>query len=290
MQAEEKPYRQRSGIISVTSVLSIGMVLTLLSIVGILFIQSGRLKKIVKEQVQMTIYLNSSAQANQIDSLLRQLKTNNLVRTCKFVSAEDASASLSRELGQDFVQFLGFNPLHANIEVSLQGETANAASMLELKSLVMHFPAVHEVSYPEHLLDDIDVNIRFITTMLSCIALLFLIIALFLINHSVHLQLYAKRFLIKSMQLVGATDGFIRKPFLMQALWQGLAGGVFSMLISALLLSVAPSILPGLENLYDFRLFALLFSGLTIGGIGLNMTSTWLITSHYLKSHISSLY
>lgn len=289
MQNEEKPYK-RSGIIFISSVLSIAMVLTLLGIIGLLYIQSGKLKMLVKEKVQMTVYLNEQANSVSIDSLLILAKKNPIVKSCRFITAEVAAATLSRDLGQDFVHFLGFNPLKANIEINLNGDYANSSQMAELKSQLIHIPIVQEVSYPENMLDDIDSNLQFISSLLAAIAFLFLIVSVFLMNHSVHLQLYARRFTIKSMQLVGATDAFILKPFLWKAFWQGLSGAILAAIFCFILLYLAPLLVPGLENLYDFPLFAALFGLLLALGILLNFLSTWIITAHYLKTESSKLH
>jgi cell division transport system permease protein len=208
----------------------------------------------------------------------------------RFVSKEQAAKEFSEEIGQDFVNFLGFNPLLPSIELFVKSAYASPDKIKEIENEIRQNKEIQDVVYQKSILEEINQNTRTIGTVLITLSMIFLLIAVTLINNTIRLNLYARRFIIKSMQMVGATHGFIIRPFVLKSLLHGLYGGICACLLLGGLLYMLPYWIDGINTLYDTSQFAILFVVVIIAGIIISMISSMISTNHYLRLKIDDLY
>jgi cell division transport system permease protein len=273
-----------------TTTISISLVLFLLGIIGFLFLNAQRLAVHVKENLGFTVLIKDNAREAEVRRLQKIISAAPYVRSVEYVDKERAAEVLKEELGEDFVDFLGYNPLLSSIEVKLAAEWANADSMARIEAEVLNFPQVKEVYYQKNLLQAVNENIRKITLVLSLFSALLLFIAIALINNTIRLSIYARRFLIRTMQLVGATRGFIRKPFLLKSVLHGLIGATIAIVLLSLMIYSLGKELDGVIGFSDLLLVGILFLLVTIIGILITVVSTFFAVNKYLLLKTDQLY
>jgi cell division transport system permease protein len=193
-------------------------------------------------------------------------------------------------LGEDFVQFLGYNPLPATIDIQLKAGYANSDSISRIEKQLMASNLVKEVLYQKSLIDQVNSNISKISFVILGFSLILLVISVILINNTIKLSIYARRFLIRSMQLVGATETFIRLPFVKRSIVHGLIASVSAILLLMLTLFLIQQRMPELKALQDNLQFAWFFAAVLILGIVLSVVSTWFSVHKFLRMKIDSLY
>jgi cell division transport system permease protein len=281
---------RRKRISYLSSIISISMVLVMLGLFGLIYIQSNQLNKIIKENILMSVYLNDDINQAEIDKNMQSIKNFIDVKEVKFISKDAAAMDLSKEMGQDIVEFAGYNPLPSSFEISIKAESAHSSKIQELKNNLMLLPKVSEVKYSEAISENVGKNLGSLSYILIGLAIIFIIIALVLINSNIRLNLYARRFSIKSMQLVGATHWFIIKPFVFRSFFNGLYGGLLATGLLIFILYILPNYFPQIQNLYHTESFTLLFVILILTGILVSMISSWFSTNKYLKTKIEDLY
>jgi cell division transport system permease protein len=269
---------------------SITLVLLMLGLIGLILIQATKLKNQIKENMVLSIFLNENTEQTSIDEIMIELKKSNYCKSVNFISKETAAAEFSREVGEDFVGFLGYNPLRPSIEIRLQADFATNAQIIEIKSKFVNNKAVAEVSYQQNIFEQIDVNSKNIMGILVGLTIFFFLISIALINSTVRLNLYAQRFLIRSMKLVGATHGFITKPYLVKACFNGLYGGITASILLGSLLFWLPNLVIGIDALYDSAQHFVLFVFLVLFGVIIGLISTWYSVNKYLKMKLEDLY
>ena len=204
--------------------LSIALVVFILGILGILLINSKKIESHFKEQISFTIYLNELTKPIQIKQLQKSLKLKKETKNVKYISKESAAEIHAESIGEDFIEFLGYNPLLNSIEVKFFSNYVSQAYLEKLKISMENENYVNEVFYDVPLIEILDKNIKKISQGLLFVTLTLLLIAILLINSSIRISIYSKRSIIKTMQLVGATKSFIRKPFLVKYLTLGFYG------------------------------------------------------------------
>ncbi|MEL0301144.1 MAG: permease-like cell division protein FtsX, partial [Flavobacteriaceae bacterium] len=209
-------------------VVSISLVLFLVGVLGLLLLNSKKVADHFKEQIALTIYINNSAKPIEIKQLQKSLSLRKETKTARFVSKEDAAQSHANAIGEDFMEFLGYNPLLSSIDVYFISDYVSPAFLAKLKQDFEAKPYVNEVFYDQPLLEILDQNIKKISQGIMGLSGLFIIIAILLINSSIRLSVYSKRLIIKTMQLVGATKSFIRRPFIWHHLRLGLLGAIIA--------------------------------------------------------------
>ncbi|MFW5706781.1 MAG: cell division protein FtsX [Bacteroidota bacterium] len=274
----------------ISTVVSITLVLYVLGLLGLIIMHTHKLSEHIKENIGFSIILLDNARMADINHLQKSLDALEAVKTTEFISSEKAAEELTAELGEDFVEFLGYNPLFPSIEVKLRAAWANPDSLEVFESKVTQSRIVKEVDYQKNLVHIVNENVRKIGFALLLFSILLLIIAFTLINNTIRLSVFAKRFLIKSMQLIGATQSFIRKPFVIKGVIQGIIGSVVA--ISLLLLSLygAQQSVPELIDFQDIQMLFILFVGVIILGIIISWISTWFAVKKYLKIKTDQLY
>ncbi|MGQ1889500.1 cell division protein FtsX [Thermophagus sp. OGC60D27] len=274
----------------VTTVISISLVLFLLGIIGLLILNAQRLSTYVRENLGFTILINDNSREAEVQRLQKILNASPYVRGAAYVSKEDAAALMKEELGEDFIEFLGYNPLLSSIEVKVYAQYANPDSMAVIENQILNFPQVKEVYYQKNLLHAVNDNIEKITIVLGGFVILLMIIAIALINNTIRLSVYSRRFLIKTMQLVGATRGFIRKPFLVKGVLHGLAGATVALILLSALIYGLTKELEGMIGFDNIWLVGTLFAIVILLGILITLISTFFAVNKYLRLNADDLY
>lgn len=273
-----------------TTVASITLVLFVLGLIGLLVLNSQKLSQTIKENLGFTIVLKENTLAAEITSLQNTLQEMPAVKSMEFVSSEEAAQILTEELGEDFVSFLGYNPLFPSIEVRMHAAFANPDSLKVFETRLLENNLVREVHYQQDLVSLINENVRAISIGLIAFSVLLLLVAVILINNTIRLSIFSKRFLIKSMQLVGATGSFIRKPFVVHGILQGLIGSVAANLMLLAVLYVASRNIPGIIEMQNVRLLWALAAYVMLTGVFISWISTFLAVRKYLKIKTDHLY
>jgi len=261
-----------------------------MGVFGLLWLQLGALSNLLREEMQVQVYLKEDAGNRQKEYVDKQLSFYPGVRTVRFVSKDTAARELSQELGEDFLDFLGYNPLLASFQVQMKSDWVRSDSLEALRTFLIRQPGVSEVFYPRDLLDLLNRNVQRLLGFLAAVSLFMALIAVALIHNSVRLSLYAERFLIRSMQLVGATPRFIRLPYLNRSLWQAVWGWLITI---ALLLSLQSTFWYYVPRLQVDELLVqliLLFVSLLLIALGISFLSTWFAVSKYIRQKLDDLY
>jgi len=262
----------------------------MLGILGLIVLHAKKLSDYVKENIGFRIYMKENVREAEIIQFQKILDASDYVKSTEYITPERAAAELTEELGEEFVGFLGYNPLPPAIDLRLVADYANIDSLLVIEKRLLDNNDVKEVSYQKSLVHLINQNIKRISFILLGFTGLLLLIAIALINNTIRLSVYSKRFIIKSMQLVGATQGFIRRPFI----WKGIGQGIYSSLLTMILIT---GILYWLRNefpelivLQDFRMLGFLYAIIIVLGIIISWTSTLFAVNKYLRIKGDNLY
>jgi len=287
---EEVYARRRLTTAYISTVVSMILVLYMLGLFGLVLLHAKKLSNYVKENIGLTLMLNENTKEADIQLFQKTLDATEYVKSTKFMSKENAAKDLQKELGEDFVSFLGFNPLSSSIEVKVKANYANNDSLAKINNKLKQSKIVNEVFYQKSLVDVINDNLKKISFFLLGFSGLLLLIAIALINNTIRLSVYTKRFLIKTMQLIGATQRFIRKPFMIKGIIQGVIGAIVAITLLILTVGFAQKQLPELIDLQDIDLFLTLFVFVILLGIFLSWVSTYFAVRKYLKIKTDNLY
>ncbi len=274
------------------SLMSITLVLFLLGVFALLMMHAQKLSNHLKENIGFEVVMNSNVKEAKILQLQKELDAMPAVKSTEYITKEEAIRRLSNDLGEDFLQWLGNeeNPLLPSIDVRFNADYANNDSIAALQAQLLKNTDIKEIYYQKSLVDLINQNINRIGIMLIVASLILLIIAITLIRNTIRLTIYSKRFLVRSMQLVGATPAFIRRPFIRKGRWQGFFGALLADILLALLLYGMTRRLPELALVQDYRIIAGIFVGIIILGILLGGLSTRFALRKYLHADIDRLY
>ena len=290
MQVKDNTIRRRLTASYLTSVMSITLVLFMLGLVGILILNTKKLSDYVKENIGISVYLNDDTREVDIFSLQKILDSKKYVKETTYITRERAAEDFQKELGEDFVEFLGYNPLPSSIDIKLHADYANPDSCAVLEKELRSYPQVADVAYQKDLIYAVNINIRKISVAILIFSSLLFFIAFTLINNTIRLSVYSKRFIIRTMQLVGAHHYLIRRPFLLTGITQGVIAAFSAMLLLILTLIIAERQLEGLFSFQDFRILGLLFALILVVGVFLAWLSTLLSVNKYLNMKTDNLY
>ncbi len=271
-------------------IISITLVLFLLGVLGFLILSSQRLANYFKEQVSITVFLKDDAKDADIEQLQKTLSIANYVKSLKFISKEEAAETFSEEIGEDFVTFIGDNPLQNSIDLSLKAEFAEPEKMKELEKELRQNSFVSEVVYDKSLIALIHENVNRIGIILLIFSGLFTFIAVLLINSSIRLSIYSKRFIIKTMQLVGATRSFIRRPFIWTNIRLGIVSAIFATGLLYGCLSYISSISPEFQLFSNTSDMIVVFTAIFIIGVLITWISTYFAAQRFLNLNTNDLY
>ncbi len=289
-KSEEKFQKRRllTGYLYV--VISMTFSLFFIGALGLILINSKKVAEHFKEQIALTVYLNDSAKDIEIKQLQKKISLKSGTRTLRFVTKEAAAERLADDIGEDFIEFLGYNPLLNSIDVYFN---ASFVSVRLLRSLQIEIEAqdfVDQVVFDQPLVTLLEENIQKVSMILLITTALFVFIALLSINSSIRLSIYSKRFIIKTMQLVGATKSFIRKPFIWSHLRLGFLSSFLASGIIAALVFETNERFPELQMLKNPLESIILISSLFILGLGISILSTFFATQRYLNLKTEAIY
>jgi len=259
----------------------------MLGLIGLLLTNAKKLSDYAKENLGFSVILINDKKEMDIIRLQKELDLADYVLETKLVSKEEAAKDLRETLGEDFVGFLGFNPLFTTIDVKLRANYANTDSISVLEAHLKQNPLVKEIRYQKSLVNKVNENVKKISFALFLFSLLFFSISFALINNTIRLSFYSKRFLINTMQLVGATPGFIRKPFIVKSVFFGALGALFAILMMIITVYFLQNTLEGVILIKDkWVIFALML----ILGVFISAISTYFAVNQFLKMKTSDLY
>lgn len=273
-----------------TLVISVSLVLFLLGILGIVLINAKELSDYFRESLSFSVMLDDNAKEADIRMLQKDLDAKPFVKSTEYVSKDAAAVKMKEELGEDFISFLGDNPLPPSIDVYLYAQYTSPDSVAKIEKYVMTYPFVKEVYYQESLLFLINKNVRKISIFLLIISSFLFLIAVTVINNTIRLSIYSKRFLIRTMQLVGATRSFIRRPFLVRSVYFGIVSSLVAMLLLMGLLYLIEREFYMMFSFESVNLLLLLALFLLVGGVLINVFSTYLSVNKYLSISEDKLY
>ncbi|MEA5429015.1 MULTISPECIES: cell division protein FtsX [Arcicella] len=282
---------------NVMVVISLTIALFLIGMCGLLTLNARKLAELVKQNVELQVYLDDDLTTSKLDSIYKILIKKEFVLLkenspqINFISKEVAAKQFIEESGEDYRRLLGDNnPLHNLYAVKIKQEYFNDAKLKEIKAALELIPGVHEVAYVENFVDEVNKNISKIYLVLSVFVMLLLLIIIILVNNTIKLSLYSQRFLIRSMQLVGATNGFIRKPFIIKGALQGLTSGLVASSFLILLQQLAVRKVEGLVLLQEMDKMIYLLLGILIIGTLMGILSTFQSVERYLRLSLDELY
>lgn len=272
------------------------MALLVIGIFGVLLIFANKLSTLIKENIELHVYLNQDLTRNDEQVILKRfyfqdyVAVKNNVRQVFYIPKDSAAARFTRETGEEFVQFLGSNPLRNAYRIRIHFDFSDKMLLRRIKSEIEQIPGIYEVSYTESLVESINSNINKISLILLGFAILLILIIYVLINSSIKLALYSQRFLIRSMQLVGANGWFIQGPFLIRALLHGLLSGFLASLLLVVVLQYAYSQIPELQILENIEQILILDAGLIIFGGLIGFVCSFIAVNKYIKMSLNELY
>ena len=274
----------------ITSIISIMLVLFMLGLLGLIILHGKKLSEYVRENISVSVMLKDSAEDELVLNYMKRLEKTSYVKHAEFITREQAAKELSNELGEDFVQFLGYNPLPASIDLQLRSGYANTDSIARIEKQLLSSNLVKEVVYQKSLIDQVNSNINKITLVILSFSMILLVISIILINNTIKLSIYARRFLIRSMQLVGATETFIRLPFIRKSIIHGIIASIAAILLLTGTLYLARQRMPEIAALQDVKEFSIFFAGILVLGILLSAFSTLFAVNKFLRMKIDNLY
>ena len=287
-QEQFQKRRVLTGYLSV--VISISLVLFFVGILGLFLLNTQNIASYFKEQIVMTVYLKDNAKDIEITQLQKKVQLNPATKKINYIPKEEAAAQYARDIGEDFLEFLGYNPLLNSIDIYFNAAYVNTVSLTETKAELETADFVDEVVFDQPLVTLLDENILRISYVLGITTLFFIAIALLLINSSIRLSIYSKRFIIKTMQLVGATKSFIRKPFILTHLRLGVLSSFLALLGLGFVFLELNRRFPELNMLDNPMGLVVVFVGVLTLGIGITGVSTFFATQRYLNLKSDVIY
>jgi cell division transport system permease protein len=287
-QEQFQKRRVLTGYLSV--VISISLVLFFVGILGLFLLNTQNIASYFKEQIVMTVYLKDNAKDIEITQLQKKVQLNPATKKINYIPKEEAAAQYARDIGEDFLEFLGYNPLLNSIDIYFNAAYVNTVSLTETKAELETADFVDEVVFDQPLVTLLDENILRISYVLGITTLFFIAIALLLINSSIRLSIYSKRFIIKTMQLVGATKSFIRKPFILTHLRLGVLSSFLALLGLGFVFLELNRRFPELNMLDNPMGLVVVFVGVLTLGIGITGVSTFFATQRYLNLKSDAIY
>ena len=275
---------------SVTVVISLSLVLFLLALVGWVFINARLIVNHVKENVGFQVYLKEDAPQPEIDKLKKTIDAAAYIKSATYKSKEEAAEEMKQKTGDDFVTFLGFNPLPSSINANIKAEYANPDSLAWIEKEIASEKIVREVVYQKVLVENINKNTQKISAIILFFSALLIIIAVALINNTIRLSIYSKRFLLKTMYLVGATQSFIRKPFIINGVINGVIAGIIADILVVGFIIGSNKFIPELLVVQNPNYLVILFLVTILLGILISGLSAALSVRRYLRLKAEDLY
>ena len=268
-----------------TSVISISLVLFLLGLILLIGMLGNKLSVYVKENLSFSIVLKDNQKETEIKKMQKSLDALPFIKSTEYISKEQAAKELEEELGENPEIFLGFNPLQASIEVKLHSEYANPDSLQVIEKKIRNYTSVSELLYRKDMMEIVHNNMILLT-----LAAVLMIISFVLISNTIRLLIYSKRFLIHTMKLVGATSGFIRRPFVKYNIVSGIFASILAILMLTGALYYLQNELKGFIQILDMQTLLLVYVAVFALGIVLSVIATIFAVNKYLRMGVDKLY
>ena len=291
MAKRERSTAQRLRTSYLSSVISTALVLFLLGVMGLLVVNANRLANHLHDNVKISVIIKDDVSETQAKQFMARIEKQAYTRETQYISKEEAAREMKADLGDDFMDFLeGKNPLPIKIEVKLNSTYFKPDSAASVRNQLASHPEVKDAYYQKSLLEAVSRNVERISTIIFIFVILLLFVSLFLINNTIRLSIYSKRFLINTMKLVGANTSFIRTPFLASSVWQGLISGFIAIVLLLGLVALLRNDFSELLHLTDAKMFAALFAVILVLGSLISFVSTYFIVTKYTKINAEDLY
>ena len=291
MSASFEKFQKRRVITSYFSVvLSIFLVLFLLGILGLFVINSKRLSNNFKEEIAMTVFFKTEATDSVIKAFNSELKTAKFAKSFEYVSKEKAAEKHMKVIGEDFMQFLGVNPLQNSFDIHLKADYVTNEGIAKIENRLRKNDMIADIVYDKQLVTLVNDNIKNISMWILIVSCVFALVSVLLINSSLRLSIYANRFIIKTMQMVGATKSFIRKPFIQRSVYLGLIGSALAIVALIGVLIYIQTTFPSLGILEDKLAIAIVIVGVLVLGVVITWISTFFATQRFLNLRTDDLY
>ena len=279
----------------ISVIFSVTLSLLLLGLFSFFLLSSFNVKNYLESNTEINIYLNKKISPSQIEQIKRTLYTKeysltNTESTLNYVSSDEAAKNFQSEIGEDFVDFLGNNPLRDLIILKINSDYFDLERLNIIESDILKIPGVYQVEYSKDLIDNINKNVANISFVFIGLFLILLIISVILINNTLRIALFSQRFLIRSMQLVGATANYILRPFILRGMMYGLIAGIISSGMLYVIIEIADRRISNLELVISLEQLGVIFISLIFTGIIMVILSTYSAVSKYLNSTLDELY
>ncbi|MEI7508128.1 MAG: permease-like cell division protein FtsX [Flavobacterium sp.] len=271
-------------------VLSVFLVLFLLGLLGLFIINSRRLSDNFKEDIVMTVFFKNEATDSIFKSFESEMKASKFAKDFKFISKEEAAKEHEKTLGEHFTEFLGANPLYNSYDIHLKADYVTNPEFSRVESEIRKNTMVADVVYDKQLITLVNDNVKRISMWVLIISGIFAVISILLINSSLRLSIYANRFIIKTMQMVGATKAFIRKPFIKKSIILGVIGALLAIVALIGVLVYVATNYPGLDIFKNQLLTILVLLGVLVVGVLITWIGTYFATQRFLNLRTDDLY
>ena len=272
------------------AIFGITLVLFVIGAAAVMLIEAHRVSSDFKENLNVEVVLTDSVRASRIAPIQKALAQKPYIKNARYISKEEAAKILQKDLGDNFLDILGYNPLYASFNLNLRENYANRDSFQFIKADLAKMVEIKQVNIQNNILESLDKNIRSLSFIVLVVAGIMLVFAISLIFNTIRLAMYSSRFIIKTMQLFGATRWFIIKPFLGKSIVNGFVGGFAACLLIAALIYYFDSTLPELGLQRDLITFALLSGAIIVFGILISFFSTLTAVFRYLRMKVEDLY
>jgi len=290
MSSYEKFQKRRVLSSYFSVIISVFLVLFLVGSLLFFVINFTKISNEFKENIPMTVFLKNEATDSIINTFETELKNAKYIKDFAYVSKDEAAKNNPEIVGEDFMEFIGINPLQNSFDIHLKGDYLNQKSITSIESNFKQNPYISEVIYDKNLVEMANENINKISFWMLVLSGVFSVIAFLLINSSIRLSIYANRFIIKTMQLVGATKSFIRKPFIIRSIKLGLVGSVLAIVAVLFLIFYMDEKFPTLGLGTDYQSIALVIGSILLIGLFISWISTFFATQKYLNLKTDELY
>ena len=274
----------------VTLCISTTMVLILLGLVVFFVLSARNLSAHMKEHLTVSVMLNDSVSVNDAKLFCRDLYHRPYSRNIDYISKEQAQREQVKELGSDPTEFLGFNPFPASLEIQLKADYANRDSLKWIVKELRKDNRVSDLAYMEDLMDKVNVNLSRVSILLLVLAALLTFVSFSLISNTVRLSIYARRFVIHTMKLVGASWGFIRRPFMKQAVGVGVVAAILAIGVLGAGVYGLFLVQPGIEEVVTWQVLAITAGSILLFGIVITALCAWLAVNKFLRMKAGELY
>lgn len=273
-----------------TSVISIALVLFLLGLICLMGLLGNKLSDYVKENITFSLVLKDNQKEADIKKMQKQLDYLPFIKSTEYISKEQAVKELEMELGENPETFLGFNPLKASIEVKLKSEYANPDSLPKIERYIKQYTSVSDLLYRKDMMEMVHNNMQRISIILLALAAMLMAISFVLISNTIRLLIYSKRFLIHTMKLVGATPGFIRRPFIYYNVVSGIIAAFLAIGMLSGFLYYIQSEMTGFIHILDMKMLMIVYAVVLLLGILLTIIATIISVNKYLRMNVNRLY